>query len=245
MQSVVTRYVWTRLVEKLAVKTVPATSRAGKCEYDRWVVETQLCKLRDTSDMLIGRACALFVFVIRLWCLWSTSIMVGDTQFHKFHGRPFARVLDVFIMKDLGRWLPWVLQGSNRTILQRCCLDHSAHGYYITRVAGGVRYAWYCYILKQNKTILIWSWKKCSILSCQVAFFGFSLFFYFGSFIFLGRRVCYAVVPGTLALFLFFLVAYVRTLFDSYFVVLFFSPDRLFTEFVSFRKTIETETAVY
>ena len=30
------------------------------CEYDRWMVETQLCKLRDTSDTLIGRACAMF-----------------------------------------------------------------------------------------------------------------------------------------------------------------------------------------
>ena len=29
------------------------------CEYDRWVVETQLYKLRDTSDTLIGRACAM------------------------------------------------------------------------------------------------------------------------------------------------------------------------------------------
>ena len=29
-------------------------------EYDRWVVETQLCKLRDTSDTLIGRVCAMF-----------------------------------------------------------------------------------------------------------------------------------------------------------------------------------------
>ena len=29
-------------------------------EYDRWVVETQLCKLRDTSDALIGRACPIF-----------------------------------------------------------------------------------------------------------------------------------------------------------------------------------------
>ena len=30
------------------------------CEYDRWVVETKLCKLCDTSDTLIGRACAMF-----------------------------------------------------------------------------------------------------------------------------------------------------------------------------------------
>ena len=29
------------------------------CEYDRWVVETQLCKLRGTSDTLIGLACAM------------------------------------------------------------------------------------------------------------------------------------------------------------------------------------------
>ena len=27
--------------------------------------------------------------------------MVVDTQFHKFHGRPFARVLHVFLMKDI------------------------------------------------------------------------------------------------------------------------------------------------
>ena len=29
-------------------------------EYDRWVVDPQLCKLRGTYDTLIGRACAMF-----------------------------------------------------------------------------------------------------------------------------------------------------------------------------------------
>ena len=29
------------------------------CEYDRWVVETRLYKLRDTSDTVIGRACSI------------------------------------------------------------------------------------------------------------------------------------------------------------------------------------------
>ena len=29
------------------------------CEYDRWSVESQICKLRDKSDTLIGRACAI------------------------------------------------------------------------------------------------------------------------------------------------------------------------------------------
>ena len=28
---------------------------------------------------------------------------VADPQLHKFHGRPFARVLYVFLMKDIGR----------------------------------------------------------------------------------------------------------------------------------------------
>ena len=31
-----------------------------RCEYDRWVVETQLCKLRDTSDAFVGRAYSIF-----------------------------------------------------------------------------------------------------------------------------------------------------------------------------------------
>ena len=38
--------------------------------------------------------------------------VVVDTQFHKFHGRPFARVLYVFLMRDIGRLLPCVPPGS-------------------------------------------------------------------------------------------------------------------------------------
>ena len=30
------------------------------CDHDRWVIETQLHKLRDTSDTLIERTCAIF-----------------------------------------------------------------------------------------------------------------------------------------------------------------------------------------
>ena len=29
--------------------------------------------------------------------------MVVDAQFHKFYGRPFARVLYLFLMKDIGQ----------------------------------------------------------------------------------------------------------------------------------------------
>ena len=70
------------------------------CEYDRWVVETQLCKLREMSDKLIGRACAMF----QLKYLYKYGVcelhiydMVVDTQLHKFYGRPFARVLCLFL----------------------------------------------------------------------------------------------------------------------------------------------------
>ena len=35
-------------------------NKNASCEYDRWVVETQLRKVRDTSDTLIGRACEMF-----------------------------------------------------------------------------------------------------------------------------------------------------------------------------------------
>ena len=41
------------------------------CKYDR-MVKTQLCKLRDTSDTLIGRACAIISFHLIL-CLWTKS----------------------------------------------------------------------------------------------------------------------------------------------------------------------------
>ena len=48
------------------------------CEYDRWVVETQLCKLRDTSDTLIGRACAMFQLKYGV-CELHVYDMVADT----------------------------------------------------------------------------------------------------------------------------------------------------------------------
>ena len=59
--------------------------------------------------------------------------MVVDTQFHKFHGRPFARVVYVFLMKDIGRRLPWVLPGSTgRFYKDDAVHNQSALGYYIT-----------------------------------------------------------------------------------------------------------------
>ena len=57
------------------------------------MVETQFCELRDTSDTLIGRACALFHLLYILVFVNYIYNEVVDSQFHKFHGGPFARVL--------------------------------------------------------------------------------------------------------------------------------------------------------
>ena len=87
--------------------------------------------------------------------------MVVDTQFHKFYGRPVARVLYLFLMKNIGRWLPWVLPGSTgRFYKDDVVHNHSVHGYYITRLEGGVRYAWYhCHMLNRIKQ----NWAKTAI----------------------------------------------------------------------------------
>ena len=128
------------------------------CESDRWVVETQLRKLRNVRHA--HWACLFYIqFVIR--CLWikSTIWLILSSAIFKV-GR--SRVLCIFLMKDLGRWIPWVLPGSTGQFYKDDTVhNHSAHGYYIlvTRMEGGVRYAWYCYMLsriKQNqaKTVM-------------------------------------------------------------------------------------------
>ena len=38
--------------------------------------------------------------------------LVVNTQLHNFYGRSFACVLYFVLMKDIGRWLPWMLSGS-------------------------------------------------------------------------------------------------------------------------------------
>ena len=65
------------------------------------MVETQLCKLRDAvrhahwARVLCSIRNMVFVNYI--------YDMVVDIQFHKFYGRPFVRVLYLFLMKDIGR----------------------------------------------------------------------------------------------------------------------------------------------
>ena len=44
--------------------------------------------------------------------------VVVDTQFNEFHGRPFARVLHVFLMKTIRSVTPPGVTRVNRTTLQ-------------------------------------------------------------------------------------------------------------------------------
>ena len=57
------------------------------------------CVVRKTRSLgaLVQYSICNMVFVNYIYD------MVVDTQFHKFHGRPFARVLYVFLMKYVGR----------------------------------------------------------------------------------------------------------------------------------------------
>ena len=67
---------------------------------DGWLkVKFASCVVRKTRALGALVLCSIcnMVFVNYIYD------MVVDTQFHKFHGRPFARVLYVFLMKDIGR----------------------------------------------------------------------------------------------------------------------------------------------
>ena len=92
---------------------------------------------------------------VKLFTIFYIYDMVADTQFHKFYGRPFARVLYLFLMKDIDRSVtPLGVTRVNRTIYKDDIVhNHSAHGCYITRMEGGVRYARYCccYMLNRIK----------------------------------------------------------------------------------------------
>ena len=65
------------------------------------MVETQLCNYVTRKTRSLGALvlCSIRNMVV-VNCIYD---MVVDIQFHKFHGRPFARVLYLFLMKDVGR----------------------------------------------------------------------------------------------------------------------------------------------
>ena len=78
--------------------------------------------------------------------------MVVDTQFHKFYGRPFARVLYLFLMKMKVGDSPGCYQDQQDNFYNDDAVhNHSAHGYYITHIEEGVRYAGYSYMVNRIK----------------------------------------------------------------------------------------------
>ena len=70
------------------------------CESDRWVwlkLNFASCVIRQTRPLGVLVLCSIsnMVFVNYIYDV------VIDTQFHKFYGGPFERVLYVFLMKDI------------------------------------------------------------------------------------------------------------------------------------------------
>ena len=67
---------------------------------DGWLkLNLASCVVRETRSLGALVLCSIcnVVFVNYIYD------MVVDTQFNKFHGRPFARVLHVFLMEHIGR----------------------------------------------------------------------------------------------------------------------------------------------
>ena len=61
------------------------------------------CVVRETRSLGALVSCSICNMVFVNYIYLQVYNMVVDAQFNKFHGRPFARVLDVFLMKDMGR----------------------------------------------------------------------------------------------------------------------------------------------
>ena len=67
---------------------------------DRWLkLNFASCATRKTRSLGALVLCSICNMVVMNYIY----DMVIDAKFHKFHGRPFARVLYVYFMKDVGR----------------------------------------------------------------------------------------------------------------------------------------------
>ena len=107
------------------------------------MVETQLCKLRGTSDTFDGRPYSIrsISFIIRyVWCLW-TKPTICLLRLSKFHKRSFARaLLRMFYPYEGYRSVtPLDAARVNKTTIFH---NHSVHWYYKTLIKGGdyIRY---------------------------------------------------------------------------------------------------------
>ena len=88
-----------------------------------WMVETQLCKLRGTSDTFVRWTCLFYISFI-IWFLWTQpTIWLLILSFTKNRSRVFY-VLSLWRIYYIRRWLPWMLPGSTgRFSITILCTD--------------------------------------------------------------------------------------------------------------------------
>ena len=58
------------------------------------------CVIRQTRSSGVLVSCSICIIIVFVNYIYD---MVVDTQFHKFYGRPFSRVLYFILMNDIGR----------------------------------------------------------------------------------------------------------------------------------------------
>ena len=74
------------------MRAVSTTDRCLKLNF-------ACCVIRQTRSLGVLVLCSICNMVLVKYIY----DVVVDTQFHNFYGRPFARVLYAFVMKDVGR----------------------------------------------------------------------------------------------------------------------------------------------
>ena len=90
------------------------------------------CVMHQTRSLSVLILYSIHNMVFVNW----TYDMVVISQFCKFCGRSFVRVLYLVLMTDIGRWLPWMLPGSTGRFFH---FYHSLHWWcYITRMEVGI-----------------------------------------------------------------------------------------------------------
>ena len=103
-----------------------------------WIIKTQPCKLRGTSDTFVRRAYSILRSIsFIIWFLWTKPtiwLLIPGTQFHK-RKKKIVRACSLFYPYEGYRSVtPLDSARVNRTIFH----NHSVHWYYITLIRVGI-----------------------------------------------------------------------------------------------------------
>ena len=83
-----------------AVDFIKILKKSAVSTADGWfILNFASCVTRKTRSLGVLVLCSICNMVVVNY-IYDMAV---DTQFHKFHGRPFARVLHLFLVKDIGR----------------------------------------------------------------------------------------------------------------------------------------------